>query len=72
MLVHLESTTKIVEVNGVPARLWEGHTANGIAVHALITRIAVNKENDTAEFERDLQQCKAPSPEFSIPLRLIL
>ena len=40
MKVTLESTTKIVELNGVQARIWEGTTEGGIRVHAFITRIA--------------------------------
>ena len=40
MIVWLHSTTKIVEVNGVRARIWEGLTGSGIPVHAYITRIA--------------------------------
>jgi hypothetical protein len=37
----LENTSKIVELNGVPARVWEGKTESGIACHAFITRVAV-------------------------------
>lgn len=29
MQIAIESTTKIVNLNGVPARIWEGHTAPG-------------------------------------------
>jgi hypothetical protein len=77
MIVTLESTTKIVRIivdgREVPARVWEGHTANGIACHAYITRIAVAPELDAAEFERDLQEHRRPSPAIeAIPLRLIL
>jgi hypothetical protein len=41
MKITLESTAKIVEFNGLPARIWEGKTEGGIACHAFITRIAV-------------------------------
>lgn len=44
MIVRLASTTKIVEmlVDGVavPARVWEGATANGIPVTALTVLVA--------------------------------
>lgn len=30
MEIQLHNTTKIVTVNGVPARVWEGVTASGI------------------------------------------
>ena len=62
MKVTLESTTKIVELNGVPARIWEGQTDSGIAVHAYVTLIAVHKDDDASQFERELQECRAPSP----------
>lgn len=77
MEVQLTSTTKIVQlvIDGarVPARVWEGTTANGVRCHAYITRIAVHNELDASEFERDLQEHKAPSPEVqAFPLSMIL
>jgi hypothetical protein len=69
----LESTTKIVHVNGVPARIWEGHTANGVPVHAYVTRVAVDQAEDAGELERELEEHRTPSPEIeAIPARLIL
>lgn len=77
MKVTLENTTKIVTVNidghDVPARIWEGETENGVKCHAFITRIAVHKDDDCAEFEKELQECKGPSAEIdNIPMRMIL
>lgn len=76
MKISIESTTKLVELNGIPARIWEGTTESGIKVHCFITRIAVNKNDATAieEFDRELQECAAPSPEVenSYPTRLVL
>jgi hypothetical protein len=45
----------------VPARLWEGTTAKGVACHAFITRIAVHRDLDATEFERELQEQHAPA-----------
>jgi len=60
MQVMLESTDRIVELitpDGViPARIWEGTTASGIRCHAFVTRIAVHKDADAAEFERELAE----------------
>jgi hypothetical protein len=76
--VHLESTDKIVELKTpsgvVPARIWEGHTEAGIACHAFITRIAVSKDLDASEFERELQEHRPPSPEINkaYDLRLVI
>jgi hypothetical protein len=74
MKVTLESTTKMVEFNGVPARIWEGETKSGIRVCAFITRIAHGPdETRTDEFKKELEVCRAPSAEFqAIPLRMIL
>lgn len=73
MEVKLKSTTKIVELNGVPARVWEGHTESGIKVHAFVTRIAVEKDEDVTEFEQELEEHEPPSEEIqSYPARLIL
>ena len=77
MEVTLHNTTKIVELKTdqgvVPARIWEGFTANGIKVHAYVTRIAVATAEDATEFERDLRECRMPSAEVAaIPARLVL
>ena len=73
MKIALESTTKIVSINGVPARVWEGVTDSGVRVHAFITRIAVAVQDDATQFEAELTECRTPSPEIEgIPARLIL
>ena len=73
MKITIESTEAITHLNGVPARIWVGETESGIAVHAYITRIAVEKKENTAEFEKELEQCDPSSPEIqSIPRRMIL
>jgi hypothetical protein len=73
MKIIIESTAKIVELNGVPARIWEGTTESGIPVHAFITRIAAPETADLKEFERELQACRAPSLDVqAYPVRLVL
>lgn len=74
MQVTLQSTTKIVKLNGIPARVWGGQTSTGIKVHAFITRIAIDKdEPDAAQFETELRECIPPSEEInSYPISLIL
>ena len=74
MKVIIENTEKIVELNGVPARIWEGETDTGIKVHCFITRITLANENeDSSQFEKELSKCKPPSAEIELyPLRLIL
>ena len=73
MNIHIASTTKIVEVNGLPARIWEGETDSGIKIHCYVTRIAVDRDADCGQFEAELQEHRAPSPDVQgIPLRLVL
>lgn len=73
MKITLESTTKLVTANGITCRVWEGTTAAGVKVSALIPRIAVAEGENTAEFESELEEHCAPSPEIQAwPLRMIL
>lgn len=74
MKITIESTDKIVHLNGIPARIWEGETASGIHVHCFITRIAVGKDEPRIEeFEEELEETVSPSPEIdAYPSRLII
>lgn len=74
MKITIESTTKIVDVGGgLQARVWEGHTEGGTAVHLFVTRVAVSKDEpaDVLErFERELTEQRTPSVAW--PTRFIL
>ncbi len=76
MKATLESTTKKVFLNGVECRVREGRTENGTPFHCYIVRVAVANSvgiEGQKEFERDLLEQAAPSPEIqAIPLRMIL
>lgn len=73
MKATIESTTKMVTVSGVQARIWEGKTECGIPFHAFIVRVGVLKDEDNTQFAAELEEMKAPSPEVeSYPLRMIL
>lgn len=73
MRVTVESATKIVQLNGIPARIWQGTTESGIPVHCYITRIAVDRNEDCSQFERELREQSAPRSELeAIPMRLVL
>ena len=77
MKITIESTSKIVELRGhlcsVPARVWEGTPERGVKVVAFVTRITP-MDGDSAEFDADLDEARAPSPEVAqaFPMRLIL
>jgi hypothetical protein len=74
MKITVESTTQIVEINGVPCRLWEGHTERGIAIHCFITRVAVEDTLDTSQFEQELAEQRPPAAKLShaYPARMLL
>lgn len=74
MKIILESTSVTTEVNGLPARIWEGHTDSGIPCHAWITRIAVDEAQDTGQFETELVECRPPTnPDIDVwPNRMVL
>lgn len=72
MEITIRSTTQIVTANGIECRVWAGHTASGIAVECLIPRIAVAKDQDTTQFEAELQEHDPPRVVTAFPLRLVL
>lgn len=73
MKIEIESTEKIVSLNGIPARIWEGHTKNGIKVHCFVTRISPQTNEGLEQFDKELQEHKPPSEDInSYPLRMIL
>lgn len=72
MKLTIESTHQTVTVNGVPARVWVGKTESGIEVHCLITRVAVHKDADTSQFERELREHAPPLSLHVFPLRMVL
>lgn len=76
MKITVESTEKIVTLNGVPTRVWEGISERGVKIHCFIARVAVAEGRPSKEyeqFERDLkEQAKASAEVEAIPMRLIL
>lgn len=76
MKLTLESTTQIVKLDGIPARVWEGQTDSGVRVHAFVTRVAVAEglpASHYEQFEKELKEQRKPSPEVAaIPLSMIL
>lgn len=53
MKVTLESTPEITTLDGIRGRIWNGETADGIPVTALIARLAAPHEH-AAQFEAEL------------------
>lgn len=68
MKITVESTSRIVTLNGVMARIWEGTTESGIAVTAFVTCVAVKADTPAdalRQFEDELQECRPPSEEVA-------
>lgn len=73
MKIAIESTSEIVNVNGADCRVWEGETASGVKVQALIHVIAVHKDQDTSQFESELREQSPPrAEERAFPLRMLI
>lgn len=73
MKMTITSTDKLVEIDGVPARVWEGVSARGVRLHAYITRVAVKRGDDVGEFQSELQEHAPPSPLVAaLPSRITL
>ena len=74
MKISVESTTKVVYLDGIQCRIWEGQTENGVSMHCYIARVAVKDDLDRTQFETELRECREPSYEVqqAIPMRMIL
>jgi hypothetical protein len=74
MRITIESTSRIVHVNGVPARVWQGATENGVAIVCMVTRVAVAKDADSSQLEAELVEHAPPRAEAveAFPLRMVL
>lgn len=60
MKMTIESTDRIVFVDGVPARIWQGTSEGGVDVACAITAIAIPDTADSRQFDAELQQCVPP------------
>jgi hypothetical protein len=61
MTITVHSTTKIVHVNGVPCRIWEGQSAKGVTVRCFIALVAADCYTDVEEFKKDLEEHQPPT-----------
>jgi hypothetical protein len=70
--ITLWNTDKMVVLNGVQTRVWEGKTESGIPVHAFIVRVAAPIGTDD-QFAAELEETRAPSAEVAAyPARMVL
>jgi hypothetical protein len=73
MKITIESTGRIVNLEGIDCRLWEGTTERGVKIECLIPRVAARDDQDLSQFEAELKEQRAPSfRESAFPLRMLL
>jgi hypothetical protein len=76
MKITMESTAQLVEIDNastLQCRVWEGVTERGVKVQVLVPRIAVNKAHDVSQFEEELREQAAPTPNYpAFALRMLL
>jgi len=75
MKITIENTDKIVDLNGVPVRIWEGQTESGVPVTCFVTRIIPRTHDEAvnAQFAAELREEKTPSIYAQgIPLRMFI
>lgn len=67
MKITVESTSRIVEVDGVLCRAWEGTTERGVEVSVLIPRVRARHDADTGQLDRELLEMRAPRDATQFP-----
>ena len=72
MKLTIENTSGVIEINGIPARVWEGQTENGVPVTCFITRIAVALGEDQEQFLKELQATPPMRPAEAWDLRMLI
>lgn len=70
MQIMMTATEQITHLDRVQCRVWEGVTAGGVPCKLFIHRIAVAKDQDSAEFERELAEQLPPG--VRVPLVHVL
>lgn len=60
MKITIESTSQIIKVSGLPARVWEGQTESGIPIFCVIASVGVHRDQDSTQFKAELKECKEP------------
>ena len=70
MQIQIESTDQITHFDGVPCRVWNGVTSDGVECLVFVHRVGVHKDLDNTQFEQQLKE-QLPPGRF-VPLSAIL
>jgi len=74
MKLTIANTDRIVRIDGIRCRIWEGTSEGGIPVIAFVATVAVHQSHDRMAFERELLECpplRASAEAESFPLRMV-
>lgn len=72
MKITIESTSRIVTVNGIECRVWQGESERGVRVQVVISRIAADGGQDCSQFDQELREHAAPTGVQAFPLRMLI
>jgi hypothetical protein len=64
MTITLEPTPRLLTIDGVVHRVWQGRTGHGIEVHAYVSRVAAIHGCDTRELDDALRPTSPLRPEL--------
>lgn len=64
MKITIQNTDKTVKLNGLPARIWEGHTDSGVPVICYVSLISPQTHDAAVnmQFESELREVHDCSP----------
>lgn len=72
MEIIIKSNEKLTDVDGVRCRVWEGVAAAGVKCFVFVHRVAVHRDENAAEFDRELKETAQPGRDRVFDLRHIL
>jgi hypothetical protein len=66
MNIKITATEKLTSIEGVPVRLWNGVTESGVDCLVFVHRIAVDKNVDGSQFEKELKEQVPPGVKWNL------
>jgi hypothetical protein len=60
MKIIITATDQITQLDGVPVRVWDGVTEDGVACQVFVHRLRVAATEDTSRFDQELQHRLGP------------
>lgn len=70
MEIKIVATDQLTELEGVQVRVWDGTTAQGTRCKVFVRRIAVHQDQDSSQFDRELNKMLPPGR--AVPLWQVL